>query len=322
MDLKQLRYFRQVAESGSFSAAAGLLRVAQPALSRQIQALERELGVTLCHRNGRGILLTAAGHALHADAVRLLADADRTRHRMREFSNTLVGEATIGLSPTVSRLLTLPLTSKLRSDYPGLRLRIAEAFSGVLLEWLQTGRLDAAILYHVPAGGAAQSETLASEPLAIIGNAIEPPFPVGAPVTPPMLSGRPLVLSTPSHGLRQTVEQHAARAGTTLDVQFEFDSLDATIALVQQGLACTILPPAVVRSEIAAGSLLAWPLLPELARPLVLATAPQRQGAIASHDLAILLRTVIADMSDACGWQPARGREVRAAPVPEPGATD
>lgn len=307
MDLKQLRYFRQIAECGSFSAAAGLLRVAQPALSRQIQALERELGVTLCHRNGRGILLTTAGHALHADAVRLLADADRTRNRMREFSNTLVGEATIGLSPTVSRLLTLPLTSKLRSDYPGLRLRIAEAFSGVLLEWLQTGRLDAAILYHVPASGAVQSETLANESLAVIGNAIEPTFPPGAPVSMAMLGNRTMVLSTPSHGLRQTIEQHAARADVMLDVQFEFDSLDATIAVVKQGLACTILPPAVIRSEIAAGSLQAWPLLPELARPLVLATGPQRPGAIAVQHLATLLRTAIRDASATCGWTMQEG---------------
>jgi len=307
MDLKQLRYFRQIAESGSFSAAASLLRVAQPALSRQIQALERELGVTLCHRNGRGILLTAAGHALFADAVRLLSDADRTRNRMREFGNTLIGEATIGLSPTVSRLLTLPLILKLRSDYPGVRLRIAEAFSGVLLEWLQTGRLDAAILYHVPTGGAVLSETLAKEPLAVIGNAIAPPFPPRARVPMAMLSGQPMVLSTPSHGLRRTVEQHAGCADALLDVQFEFDSLDATIAVVQQGLACTILPPAVVRSEIAAGSLQAWPLLPELARPLVLATGPQRPGAIAVQHLATLLRTAIGDACAACGWTMQEG---------------
>jgi LysR family nitrogen assimilation transcriptional regulator len=303
MDLKQLRYFNQVAECGSFSAAAGLLHIAQPALSRQIQALERELAVTLFHRTGRGILLTAAGRALQADAARLLADADRTRHRLREFGNTLVGEATVGLSPTVSRLLTLPLTLRQRADYPGLRLRIAEAFSGVLLEWLQTGRLDAAILYHVPSSGAVQSETVAKEPLAVIGNAIAPPFPSGTPVSLAMLGGHPMALSTPSHGLRQTVEQHAADAGITLDVQFELDSLDATIAVVKQGLACTILPPAVVRGEIADGALQAWPLLPELARPLVLATAPQRPGAIAAQDLATLLRTAIREGAPACGWK-------------------
>jgi LysR family nitrogen assimilation transcriptional regulator len=306
MDLRQLRHFRQIAESGGFSAAGGVLHIAQPALSRQIHALEQELGTKLFHRTGRGILLTAAGQALLADATILLDDAERIARRIRGFGNRLAGEATIGLSPTMGRLLTLPLATKVRSDFPDLRLRIAEAFSGTLLEWLLAGRLDAAILYHMPANGAVRSETVAEEPLSVIGGPSMAVFPRGATVPITALIGRPVVLSTPSHGLRQMVDRHAAMVGTKLDLLFEFDSLDATIALAKQGMALTVLPESAVRPELAEGSLLAWRIGdPELVRPLIVATAAQRADAIGSRELARLLRGVIVATSSACGWRVA-----------------
>jgi len=307
MDLRQLGNFRQIAQSGSFSSASGVLHVAQPALSRQIHALEREFGAKLFHRTGRGVLLTAAGQALLADASRLLEDAEQISRRIRAFGNTLAGEATVGLSPTIGRLLTLPLASRVRADFPDLKLRIAEAFSGTLLEWLQTGRLDAAILYHIPAAGGVRAETVAAEPLSIIGGSDDPAFPVGSTVPITALAGRPVVLSTPSHGLRQMVDQHLARSGTKLDLRFEFDSLDATIALVRQGMALTVLPESAVRQELDDGRLSAWRIgEPELVRPLVVATAAQRADAIESREVAALLRSVILEVSTTCGWRLVR----------------
>jgi LysR family nitrogen assimilation transcriptional regulator len=307
MDLKQLRHFRQVAQSGSFSAAAGVLRIAQPALSRQIRALELDLGVTLFHRNGRGITPTAAGQALLADAARLLDDAQGIAKRMRDFGDRLSGEATIGLSSTVSRLLTLPLATRVRSDFPDLRLRIVEGFSGTLLEWLQTGRLDAAILFHVPSGSALRSEIVAEEVLSIIAPSDDRSFPPGAAVPITALAGKPLVLPTPAHGLRQRIDDHAARAGVRLDLLFEFDSLDSIIALVRQGMAMTILPEAVVRAELDGGGLTAWRIGdPELVRPLVIATAAQRADAIGTAELAELLRSVILSAAPTWNWRTRR----------------
>ncbi|MDB5576297.1 MAG: LysR family transcriptional regulator [Bradyrhizobium sp.] len=308
MDLRQLRYFRQIAACGSFSAASGMLHVAQPALSRQMHALEHELGAKLFHRTGRGILLTAAGHALLEDAVRLLEDAEQIGRRVRSFGNRLAGEATIGLSPTIGRLLTLPLAVKVKAECPELTLRIAEAFSGTLLEWLQTGRLDAAILYHMPANGAVRSEMIASEPLSIIAGPGEASFLLGATVPITGLVGKPIVLSTPSHGLRRMVDEHAAAAGAKLDLLFEFDSLDSTIAVVRQGMALTILPESAVRAELDAGTLLAWRISdPEFVRPLVIATAAQRADAIGTRELANLLRSVIVSASAASGWRIVEG---------------
>lgn len=304
MDLRELRHFRQIALLGSFSAASGALHIAQSALSRQMQGLERQLGVKLFHRTGRGVLLTAAGNALLAESVQLLDQADELNRRIRTFGNRLVGEATIGLSPTIGRLLVVPLATRVRHEFPDLTLRIAEGFSGTLLEWLQAGRLDAAILYHAPPNPALHSETVAVEPLSIIGGPVSPAFPIGEEVPLAALKGRPLILSTPSHGLRQMIERHAAGVGVELDLLFEIDSLDATIALVRQGMALTILPESAVRREMEAGELIAWRIgRPSLERPLVIATAPQRPGAIGTRELGALLRSAILSASEACGWR-------------------
>lgn len=303
MELKQLRTFVQVVRSGSFSAAAARLHIVQPAISRQIQALEEELGVALLHRTGRGVLATIAGQALLHDAERLLAEADAVQRRVRGFGSALAGEATIGLSPTIGRVLTAALATRVRTAYPQLTLRIAEGFSGTLLEWLGEGRIDAAILYHCPANPAIHAEPVAEEALSLIGGAGDPAFPPGAEVTLAMLPGHPLVLSTPGHALRRLIDAAARAAGVSLDLLFEFDSLDATVALVRQRAALTILPEAPVRAELAAGTLVAWPIVgPRLARPLVVATAPQRAHAVSSRDIAQLLRDAIGASAGECGW--------------------
>jgi len=304
MDLRQLRHFRQIALLGSFSAASGALHIAQPALSRQMQTLEQDLGVKLFHRTGRGVLLTAAGTALLAESADLLDQADALGRRIRIFGDRLAGEATIGLSPTIGRLLVLPLATRVRREFPDLTLRIAEAYSGTLLEWLQGGRLDAAILYHTPSNRALHAERVAHEPLSIIGGTDVPAFPSGEEVPLTALEGRPLLLSTPSHGLRQMVDRQAAALGVTLDLLFEIDSLDATIALVRQGMALTILPESAVRREIEAGELLAWRIgRPSFERSLVIATAPQRPDAIGARELGALLRAAVLSASAACGWR-------------------
>lgn len=304
MDLKQLRHFRAIAECGSYSTASGVLNVAQPALSKQMQALEKELNAKLFHRTGRGVALTAAGRALLDDAITLLHDADLLVRKIRARGQDLVGEATIGLSPTIGRLLTLPIAERVRSHHPGLTLRIAEAFSGTLLEWLQAGRIDAAILYHLPPAGTIRSEIIAEEPLSLIAGQLAPAFPLGSVVPFPALAEQPLVLSTPSHGLRRMVEAHASTVGVKLKMLFEFDSLDATIAMVKQGIAVTILPESAVRAELSSGSLIAWRIgEPEVVRPLVIATAAQRAEAIAGSDLADLMRGVILSTAPTFGWR-------------------
>ena len=118
MDLKQLRYFVHIAELGSFTRAASFLSVAQPALSRQIRALEVELRQTLFERNGRGIKLTEPGKRLLARSRGILQQVDNAREDMESARGAASGHLAIGLAPSVSRALTAPLVAAFRERFP------------------------------------------------------------------------------------------------------------------------------------------------------------------------------------------------------------
>lgn len=303
MDLRQLRHFKQVVRSGSISAAGTLLNIAQPALSRQMKALEEELGVALLFRTGRGVVPTAAGTILLQEADRLTEAADQLYQRIRGLGARLTGEASVGISPTTGRSLSAALARRVQSEYPGLRLRIVEGFSGTLLEWLLTGRIDAAILYHMPSAGSVRSEVVAHEQLSLIGSVGTAVFPEGASIGISQLQGVPLILPTPQHGLRKMLNLYAKTHGITPNLVFELDSLDATISLVRDNLGMTILPESAVRSELIAGTLRAWRIdAPPLIRPLVVATAAQRAESIDVRDVAMLLKDTIQSHAGKAGW--------------------
>ena len=149
MDLKQLAYFVHVAEFGSFTRASAFLRVAQPALSRQIRALEVELRQTLLERNGRGVTLTEPGKQLLAHARGILQQVERARQDMEDERGAASGHLAVGMPPSISRALTAPLVTAFRSRFPRATLTVVEGLSTYMLEWLQIGRIDVAVVYNV-----------------------------------------------------------------------------------------------------------------------------------------------------------------------------
>lgn len=145
--IRQLRYFVEIAESGSFSAAAERLYVAQSALSRQIKELETQLGTALFERTARLPRLTVAGEAFLQRCRRLLADLDQAEHLAREIGQGLRGNLRLSHSSTV------PLTGQLLqrlSGYlganPDVTLEIAQQSSEAQLEDIAEGRLDIGLL--------------------------------------------------------------------------------------------------------------------------------------------------------------------------------
>ena len=146
MDLRQLEYFVRVAELGSFTRASSVLRVAQPALSRQVRALEVELRQTLFERNGRGVTLTDAGRLLLAHGRGILQQVARARQELDEQRGAAAGALSIGLPPSLSRTHTAPLVEGFRARFPRATLTVLEGLSTYMLEWLQLGRIDCACL--------------------------------------------------------------------------------------------------------------------------------------------------------------------------------
>ena len=130
MDLRALRYFVHVAEARSFSKAAVQLRIAQPALSRQIRKLEDEVGIALILRTRRQLELTDAGLLLLQRAHSLLRQAAQTADDVRAHGSRVQGTLTLGVSPTICEALVPRIARECATLHPELHLNFVEGFSG------------------------------------------------------------------------------------------------------------------------------------------------------------------------------------------------
>src|SRR5215469_12926552 len=149
MDLRALRYFVHIAEVRSFSKAAVQLRVAQPALSRQVKKLEDELGVELIERSGRQIALTEAGALLLQRTHSLMRQVSQAQDDVRSHGADLVGSATLGVSPATCEVLGPIITRECAKQYPKLQLNFIEGFSGFIVDRLVKEELTLCLL-HIP----------------------------------------------------------------------------------------------------------------------------------------------------------------------------
>ena len=171
MNFKQLEYFVQVAELGSFSKAALVLDIAQPALSRQVRALETELREQLFLRNGRGVALTEAGRRLFEHGVAIIQMMAQARDDLGATRDAPVGRVTIGLPPSIGRQLTLPLIDRFKRELPGARVAIVEGLSTHIVEWVTSGRIDIGLVYNPEAQAGLEITPLLQEALSLVSAA-------------------------------------------------------------------------------------------------------------------------------------------------------
>jgi LysR family transcriptional regulator, nitrogen assimilation regulatory protein len=254
MDFRQLKTFSCVAELGSLSKAADRLRIAQPALSRQIKLLEHELRAELFTRNGRGMVLTEAGKLLLARTAGIVRQLDQIRDDIQSQAGSPSGRVVLGLVPTVSYVLSARLARRTVERYPGISLCIVESYSGHLTEWLHRGEMDLAVIYGRSADLHLSMQPLGRDSVVAVG-------PPGSGlkrkkhVEMDWLLRQKLVLPSHSHGLRALIEHAAAKRKTRLDVQIEADSFRVLTSIVEAGLGFTLLPPSSLREQVADGRL-------------------------------------------------------------------
>ena len=241
MELRQLRYFVRVVELGSFTKAAADLGMVQSALSQQVARLEGELDARLLTRSAQGVAPTEAGMAFFREAQLTVRHADqavRAAHDAR-----LSGTVSIGLPPTVASVLGVPLLRAMRERYSEVRVHLVESLSGHLADLLNARHLDLAVLYGSHPGRRWSVTPLLEEKIFFIQSA-----------TAPMLSGLkerislskleqvPLILPTPTHGLRSFLDAALARARVTPVVAGEIDSLGMLMDAVDAGIGATLQP--------------------------------------------------------------------------------
>lgn len=275
MNLKQLEYFVSVAELGSFSKAAEALDIAQPALSRQVRALEMDLRETLLSRNGRGVTLTEAGRRLFEHSVGILQQVAQAREDMGTSRDEPVGQITIGLPPSMGRQLTLPLIDAFQRQLPKARLAIVEGMSAHIAEWIASGRVDIGLLYNPDAQAALDIAPLLDERLCLVERQANGPR---TPVPVRELNQYPLVLPERQHVIRRLLDAQATLAGLQLDIAWEVSSIAAIIDLVCAGYGRGVLTASAVRASGRADELAVRTLVePSLISVLCVAVAAHKR---------------------------------------------
>ena len=277
MDLRQIEYFVHVAELGSFTKAAALLSIAQPALSRQVRSLEVELAQTLLYRNGRGVSTTAAGRRLLAHGRGILSQVERARLEVEDAREAPVGRVVVGGPPTIGKVLAVPLVSEFQTRFPAATLGIVEGLTSYVAEWLLMGRVDIALLHNPPALPALTFSPLMKEHLCLISPAGRGKPASQSPVRMHDLPKYPLIIPGQPHAFRMQVDTQLARLGLKANVALEIDGVPAMLELVHKGYGHAVLPANRVRDDARHRALSARPIVePRLLSTLTLAVSAQR----------------------------------------------
>jgi len=245
MDLRALRYFVAIADAGSLTAAAAAIRIAQPALTRQLRELEADLQVQLLQRLPRGVRLTQAGVTLYESAKRILGEAQRVRQQLAEGREQAGGSLSLGVSPTLARVLLPGLFETCHLSPDGIRLLTREAFTPALLDWLERGIVDVAVLTNPQSRRGLIMQPLLGEPFVLAGN---PSLNLAPSMSVSQLERIPLLM-TSLH--RDLVEQQLRPLGRQLNVEAVIDSVDSICELIQRGRWATLMPVSVFKSQLA-----------------------------------------------------------------------
>jgi DNA-binding transcriptional LysR family regulator len=265
LNLDQLKAFIEVVEHGSFTAAAKRLNLTQPAITHQIQELERRFNADLVERLGKRVYLTEAGEKLIEYARYLIEDDLRAQDAMRRYADGWLGRVRIGTSMTVLMYALPPLLRGLKTDHPQLEIHLKAGLTKSTLQLLVTNALDLGLCALPIEDSAFEVEPLFRDELV----AIFPPnfTPIPKKVTPEFLSKCPLILGNEESALRRTVTSWLATAGPLPKPVMEFDNVEAIKSIVAVGLGASVVPSlSLGEGHVATAGVIVAPLSPRVSR--------------------------------------------------------
>jgi LysR family cyn operon transcriptional activator len=230
MELRHLRCFLKIAETSSFTRAAGMLHLTQPALSHQIKQLEREVG-SLFERSGRTVRLTAQGKLFRTYAERALKEIQTGVTAVAELDGLVQGDLTIGVFRSFGSTLIPAVLAKFSSGHPGVKLVVREMRHAEIERGLIDGSLDLAIAWP-SALDAIDAEEIFAEPLALVVGKQHPLY-RRSRIGIRQLQGLPVVLPTAETRLRQLIDRCLSKHGIVPQVMIELNSNDAALAMVR-----------------------------------------------------------------------------------------
>ncbi len=245
MELRHLRYFVAVGEALNFTKAAARLRIAQPALSRQVQDLEDEIGVDLLKRSPRGVTLTAEGKLFLEEARDLLRRAEESTNKVRALARGEFGELHIGYSPTPTIEILPPALAAFQKAVPGVKILLHDMSADEILAGLRSGAIQLGV---TPWEGAEHSagvdfENLRTYPCNV---ALPPNHPLARLKSIPLekLATEPLITLNQKEypGVHDFMQRIFRPLGVKPRVVMEADSGSSVITAIEsgRGIAITI----------------------------------------------------------------------------------
>ena len=289
INLNLLRSFYFVAEAGSISKAAEAAHISQPALSKAVRELEKQLGMPLMERTARGVVLTGAGEALREHARAIFELERAAEEAVAAHRNLEGGVLRIGASTTLSTYVLPPLLGEFARLHPHLTLRLARENTRHIEELLVSYRLDVAIVEGPPHDERLLSRAWREEELVCV---CAPDHPLSGRelVWPEELRHHKWVVREEGSGTREVIERALRPHGLPPSDALEIGGAEAVKQAVAAGLGLAIVSRAAAADQLALGKLIVLPLAEiELRRPFYILSLPKRPPSPAARQFEAFL---------------------------------
>lgn len=257
MNITQLKTFVTVVDSGSFSEAARQMKISQPAVTMQVQALEADVGATLLDRRYRRVDLTEAGTALLPFARRVLDDLDEARGRISALSGTVTGRLTIAASTTPGDYVIPRLLGRFLAENPEVGVTIHVHDSAQVVEAIESGQADIGIVGAMVRGAKVGFEELGVDELVLVCHP-DNPLAKAASVPASRLAEETWIMRERGSGTRQVAEKVLAEAGLDpqeLRVAVELGTGEAIVSAIEGGLGVAMISRLVAEKALALGTI-------------------------------------------------------------------
>ncbi|ECK1071541.1 tricarballylate utilization LysR family transcriptional regulator TcuR [Salmonella enterica subsp. enterica serovar Infantis] len=300
MELRQLRYFVRIIETGSMGSAAQDLDIGVSALSQQMSRLENELAIRLLQRTTRGVTPTNAGLAFYSQAQLALRHADDAILAAREAR--LSGHVSVGMAPSTASILGIPFIHAMQENYADVRLHVVESLSGNLERMINTRQIDLAVVFQKDKILRWSARPILEEQLFLIGShALLAALPDN-PITPEQLAGIPLIMPSQGHGLRGRLDAVCQEHALNVEIVAEIDGLALLMRAVRDGLGATLQPGAAISHLDNDALRVIGVHNPVLSRPNFLVSLSDDELTPAGLAARVVLTKVMRQLVDAGEW--------------------
>jgi DNA-binding transcriptional LysR family regulator len=252
LNLHHVRLFAAVAQHASFTRAAAALNMSQPAVSKALGELERQVGLPLFDRTGRAVRLTDAGEALYARARELFGIERAAEHELREMRGLERGLLRVGASTTIATYLLPPLLGAFHAGHPRVELRVSSANTRAIVRMLLEWRIDVALVEGPVSHPRIEVRPWKDDELVVIGAATHPL--IGSRAVPvKTLVEEQFIVREPGSGTREVAERALAEHGVRLRRTMRIGGTEAIKQAVAAGLGLAIVSRAAAADQLALG---------------------------------------------------------------------